>query len=90
MKITIIAGALFLAAAVHAEPLPQPKPLGPGGSCQHGYFTSGSYCVPSQGAQDAVPKLPSGTCPWGWTSSRVLPSQRPLTVAGLRGPIEAT
>ena len=28
-----------------------------------------SYCVPSQGAQDAVPKPPNGPCPWGWTSS---------------------
>ena len=50
----IIAAALVLITAAHAEPLPQPKPTGPGGSCPHGYFTSGSYCVPSQGAQDAV------------------------------------
>jgi len=27
----------------------------------HGYFTSGAYCVPSEGAQDAVPRPPSGT-----------------------------
>jgi hypothetical protein len=32
-----------------AEPLPQPKPPGPGGSCPFGYIASGSYCVPSQG-----------------------------------------
>ena len=52
-----------------AEPLPQPKPSGPGGSCPHGWISSGSYCVPSQGAQDAIPKQPNGSCPWGWISS---------------------
>ena len=51
-----------------AEPLPWPKPSGPGGSCPHGYFTSNGYCVPSQGAQTAIPKR-GGSCPWGWTSS---------------------
>jgi hypothetical protein len=61
--------ALMLIASAHADPLPQLKRSGPGGSCPYGYFTSGSYCVPSQGAQDAVPKPPNGTCPWGWTSS---------------------
>jgi hypothetical protein len=66
---TIVAILMFAAGAVHADPLPQPKPPSPGGSCPFGYFTSGSYCVPSQGAQDAVPKAPNGTCPWGWTSS---------------------
>jgi hypothetical protein len=65
---TAVAVALT-ATALHAEPLPVAKPQGPGGSCPHGYTTSGSYCVPSQGAQDAVPKPPNGTCPWGWTSS---------------------
>ena len=50
-----------------AQPLPQPKP--PGGSCPHGYTSSGSFCVPSQGAQDAVPLPPNGTCPHGWTRS---------------------
>ena len=52
-----------------AEPLPQPKPPGPGGSCPHGYTSSGSFCVPSAGAQDAIAKPPNGTCPWGWTAS---------------------
>ena len=51
-----------------AEPLPWPKPPGPGGSCPFGYFTSNGYCVPSQGAQTAIPKR-GGSCPWGWTSS---------------------
>ena len=67
--ITIIIAALVLAISANAEPLPQPRPSGPGGSCPHGYFTSGSFCMPNQGAQDAVPKPPSGTCPWGWASS---------------------
>jgi hypothetical protein len=71
MKLTTIIAALaaVIATAAVAEPLPQPKPPGRGGSCPHGYTSSGSYCVPSQGAQDAVPKPPNGTCPWGWTSS---------------------
>jgi hypothetical protein len=69
MKTMNIAVILTFAAAAHTEPLPQPKPSGPGGSCPHGFFTSASYCVPSQGAQDAVPKAPNSTCPWGWTSS---------------------
>jgi hypothetical protein len=66
---TIIAAIAVIGTAALAEPLPVPKPSGPGGSCPHGYFTSGSYCVPSQGAQDAIAKSPNGTCPWGWTSS---------------------
>ena len=69
IKVVIVVAGLILAAVAHAEPLPQPRPAIPGGSCPFGYFSSGSYCVPSQGAQDAVPKPPNGTCPWGWTSS---------------------
>jgi hypothetical protein len=65
----VIALVMWFISAVRAEPLPQPKPPGPGGSCPHGYTSSGSFCVPAQGAQDAVPKPPNGTCPWGWTSS---------------------
>jgi len=33
-----------------AEPLPVPKPPRPGGSCPFDYLSSGSYCIPSQGA----------------------------------------
>jgi hypothetical protein len=66
----IAALALLLAAsAATAEPLPVAKPLGPGGSCPHGWLSSGSYCAPSQGAQDAIAKPPNGTCPWGWLAS---------------------
>lgn len=60
---------LLAGAAANADPLPVPKPIGPGGSCPFGYTSSGSFCVPSQGAQDAIPKPPNGTCPFGWTSS---------------------
>jgi uncharacterized membrane protein len=44
MKITAaIIGALaaILATAAAAEPLPVPKPTGPGGSYPHGYIASG-------------------------------------------------
>jgi hypothetical protein len=53
----------------YAEPLPVVKPPGPGGSCPHGYFSSGGHCVPGQNAQDAIPKSVSGNCPWGWLAS---------------------
>jgi hypothetical protein len=46
-----------------------PKPPGSGGSCPYGYVTNGSFCLPTQGAQDPIPKPPNGTCPFGWTSS---------------------
>ena len=70
MKVTaLIAAALVLTAtAAVAEPLPLPKPPGPG-SCPHGWMSSGSFCTPSQGAQDAIAKQPGGSCPWGWISS---------------------
>jgi hypothetical protein len=69
--ITTATAALMMlfAAAALAEPLPVPKPPGPGGSCPFGYTRSGSYCVPSQHAQDAIAKPANGSCPFGWTSS---------------------
>ena len=66
---TIIIVALLISTAALAEPVPVPKPTGPGGSCPHGYISSGSFCAPSQGAQDAVAKRVNGTCPWGWIAS---------------------
>jgi hypothetical protein len=66
LAVALIGAAAF---AAHADPLPQPKPPGPGGSCPYGYYSSGSFCVPGQGAQDAVPLPRGGTCPWGWTNS---------------------
>jgi hypothetical protein len=64
-----ILAATALAAHARAEPLPVAKSAGPGGSCPHGYTSSGSFCVPAQGAQDAVAKPTSGSCPLGWTAS---------------------
>ena len=43
-----------------AQPLPQSKPPGPGGSCPHGCASSGSFFGPREGAQDAIPKQPTG------------------------------
>jgi hypothetical protein len=67
--LALILGGWLAPTLALAAPLPQPKPPGPGGSCGHGYVSSGSFCVPRQGAQDAIPKPPNGTCPWGWNSS---------------------
>ena len=69
MTAPIFAIVLLLASVAAAEPLPVPKPSGPGGSCPFGYSSSGSFCTPSQGAQDAIAKPPNGTCPFGWISS---------------------
>jgi hypothetical protein len=44
------------------EPLPVPKPPGPGGSCPHGYIASGSFCTPSPDASDAIAKPSNDTC----------------------------
>jgi hypothetical protein len=64
----VIALLMWLASAL-TEPLPMAKPIGPGGSCPHGWTSSGSFCTPSQGAQDAIAKPPNGSCPFGWTAS---------------------
>jgi hypothetical protein len=69
MKLTTIMFALLLPTLALAEPQPQPRPPAPGGSCGHGWLSSGSFCVPAQGAQDAVPKQPGGSCAFGWTAS---------------------
>jgi hypothetical protein len=50
----IIAAAVVLVTGARADPLPQPRPTGPGSSCPHGYFNSGSYC----GAQAAERDVP--------------------------------
>jgi hypothetical protein len=49
-------------------PRPEPLPWPNTGNCPHSYSASNGYCVPSQGAQTAIPKR-GGSCPWGWTSS---------------------
>ena len=63
MKTTLSLMLALVTTSALAEPLPVPKPRGPGGSCPHGYIASGSYCTPSQGAADAVAKPSNGTCP---------------------------
>jgi hypothetical protein len=70
----MITAAFLVALALSSgtalgQTLPQPKPGSPGGSCPFGYTSSGAFCIPSQGAQAAVPLPPNGSCPWGWTRS---------------------
>jgi hypothetical protein len=65
---TFVLALSLLATVAQAAPLPVPKPQ-VGGSCPHGYTSSGSFCVPREGAQDALPRPPSGSCPNGWLSS---------------------
>jgi hypothetical protein len=55
MKLITTTIMVLLPTFALAQPLPLPKPPGPGGSCGHGWLSSGSFCVPTQGAQDAVP-----------------------------------
>ena len=41
----IVTLAILTPSLAFAQPLPQSKPAGPGGSCPHGYTSSGSFCV---------------------------------------------
>ncbi len=68
-SIAIIAALVLSILPARAQPLPQPKPPGPGGSCPHGYLSSGSFCASARGAQDAIAKPPNGTCPRGCIAS---------------------
>jgi hypothetical protein len=67
MKTALSLMLALVNTTVLTEPLAVPKPPGPGGSCPHGYLAFGSYCVPRQGASDAI--ATNGTCPWGWLAS---------------------
>jgi hypothetical protein len=42
------------------EPPPVPKAAGRG-ACSHGYLASGSFCMPSSGAADAIANPGNGT-----------------------------
>ena len=66
---TFVVITVLLPSLTLAQSLPQPKPAGPGGSCPYGYTSSGSFCVPREGAQDAIPLTPNGICSHGWTRS---------------------
>jgi hypothetical protein len=48
-----------------AQPLPQPKPRGPGGGCAHSWTASGSFCAPRAGMQDADPAASERHLPVG-------------------------
>jgi hypothetical protein len=60
---TIILGAALMLA--QAQPFPIPK-----AGCPSGYYTSGSFCAPTNpDSRPAVPKPPGANCPSGWYSS---------------------
>lgn len=66
----------LLPSLASAQPLPQQRPM-QGGSCPHGYSASGSFCVPREGAQEAVP----ATAEWDVSveldkERKFLPAQR--------------
>jgi hypothetical protein len=71
MRLTVAVVALMPSLAL-AQPLAQPWT---GGSCAHGYTRTGSFCVPREGAQDAIPperNLPARMDP----QRQLLPAQR--------------
>jgi len=63
MKTALSLMLALITTTALTEPLPVPKPPGPGGSCPHGYIASGSFCTPSPRAADAIAKPNNGTCP---------------------------
>ena len=73
-KLICLALALSATVANAQEPVPVLKPPGPSGSCPFAYVTSGSFCVPAQGAQYAIPRpeLPLGLD----VERELLPAQR--------------
>jgi len=63
----IASGVLLSASAVLAQQPVQPLPKV--GGCPFGYYSSGSYCVPSPGgnSRGAIEKV--GSCPLGFYTS---------------------
>ncbi|MCP9808715.1 hypothetical protein KBY58_04630 [Cyanobium sp. HWJ4-Hawea] len=63
----LVTGALLASSALAQQPV---RPLPKAGSCPLGYYSSGSYCVPSKGgnARGAIEKS-GNSCPLGWYSS---------------------
>ena len=62
MKTALSLMLALITTTALTEPLPVPKPPGPGGSCPHGYIASGSFCTPSPDASDAIAKPSNDTC----------------------------
>ena len=56
MKTALSLMLALITTTALTEPLPVPKPPGPGGSCPHGDIASSSFCTPSLGAADAIAK----------------------------------
>jgi hypothetical protein len=52
---TLAVITVLLPSLALSQPLPQPKRAGPGGSCPHGYTSSGSFCVPRKGCAGCSP-----------------------------------
>jgi hypothetical protein len=65
--VAVLAGMALVAAMIPAQAAPTPQPLARSGSCPSGYFSSGDYCVPGQGARFALAR--NGSCPSGYFSS---------------------
>lgn len=52
-------------AQAQAQPFPVPR-----AGCPSGYYTSGSFCAPTNpDSRPAVPKPPGANCPSGWYQS---------------------
>ncbi|MEY3474400.1 MAG: hypothetical protein RL087_858 [Pseudomonadota bacterium] len=56
---------LVPAALIHLTALAQP--IARNGSCPSGYYASGNYCLPSNGARPAMHR--NGSCPSGYYAS---------------------
>jgi hypothetical protein len=76
MAVVIVVAVVMWLASALAEP-PSRSLRGRGGSCPHGYLASGSFCVPWQGANDAIAKSPNGTWPWGGDCERLTAGSMP-------------
>jgi hypothetical protein len=61
MKLAFTLALVLVAIAAHADPLPLGQATRPGRLLPARLYSSGSFCVPSQGAQDAIAKPANGT-----------------------------
>lgn len=58
---------LVLLIAPLGQAAPAPQPVHRDGSCPSGYYASGNYCVPTNGARFAIAR--NGSCPSGYYAS---------------------